>query len=88
MKKDSAFQYYIGGQKIEDTPLISRKEAEALWDKHKEHFIQQCEAGVEDAEMALWINMKYDTNYRQTSRRIHSQDAVIKNGVLYQLQPV
>ena len=88
MKKDCAFQYYIGSKRIEDTGLITRKEADELWEKHKPQFIQFCETKNEyfdDAEMALWIDMGNELNYEKTAKRVHSSDVILKNGFGYEL---
>jgi hypothetical protein len=91
MKKipcDCAFQYYIGVRCIEDTGLITREEAEELWEKHKPHFIKICEEKneySEDAEMALWIDMRNEINYHKTAKRVHSSDVIMKNGVGYEM---
>lgn len=88
MKKDCAFQYYIGSKRIEDTGLITRKEADELWEKYKPEFIMFCETKhqyLEDAEMALWIDMKYETNYQKTAKRVNSQDVIMKNGFGYEM---
>lgn len=88
MKKDCAFQYYIGSKRIEDTGLITRKEADELWEKHKPQFIQFCETKneyLDDAEMALWIDMKNEINYQKTAKRVNSSDVIMKNGVGYEM---
>jgi len=92
VKQDSdsdscAFQYFAEGKMIEDTGLITHKEAEAFWIKHREHFIKQCEWG-DTAEMAIWIEMDYDTHYHKQGRNIRSDEAIIKNGNAYTLEPV
>lgn len=84
--KDCAFQYYIGNKMIEDTGLITRDEAEALWEKHRNHFIQFCEKEYkydENAEMALWIDMRNEVNYRTTAKRVDSRDVVIEGGMAF-----
>jgi hypothetical protein len=88
MKKDCAFQYYIGSKCIEDTVLITREQADELWEKHKPQFIKFCEAKneyLDDAEMALWIDMKSEINYHKTAKRVNSSDVIMKNGVGYEM---
>ena len=89
MKKDCAFQFYVGCECIEDTGLITRKQADELWENHKPHFIKVCEAKneywAEDAEMALWIDMGNELNYEKTAKRVHSSDVILKNGFGYEL---
>lgn len=72
----SAFQYYREGKMIEDTALITREEADSLWDEHLEDFKSACKRG-DDAEIALWVNMEYEGNYQETGRRHSSQDVCI-----------
>ena len=72
---------------IEDTDLITRDEADALINKHKQEFVKCCESG-DSAEIALWINMRYRCNYRETAIRANSKDVILKNGIAFTLKPV
>lgn len=92
-KRDCVFQYYIGTKCIKDTSteeegLITREEAEELWSVYLDHFRNACK-GIgkndwEDAEMAIWVNMKYPTNFRETARHLHSGDTFVVDGVVYE----
>ena len=84
---DCAVQFYANGLMIEDTDLISRDEADALINKHKPEFIRCCERG-DSAELALWVNMRYPGNYRDTAIRVNSEDVILKNGIAFTLTPV
>lgn len=68
-KKDCAFQFAHDSwpklKLVEDTPLISLDEAKELWAKYLPDFIRQLELG-NNPEMALWINMKDNTDYHTT----------------------
>jgi hypothetical protein len=72
---------------VEDTDLITREEADALVRKHKAAFVKACECG-DNAEIALWVNMRHSTNYRETAVRANSADVIIKNGIAFTLTPV
>ena len=85
--RDCAVQFYANGLMIEDTDLISRDEADALINKHKPEFIRCCERG-DSAELALWVNMRYPVNYRDTAIRVNSEDVILKNGIAFTLTPV
>ena len=71
--QDCAFQYYRGGRMVIDTALVTREEADELWEIYISDFKEACERG-DDAEIALWVDMKYDVNYQKTAKRHHSQD--------------
>lgn len=84
---NAAFQYATGNpvKVIEDTDMISRESAEALFDKYIEQYKKDFEDGKEP-EMAVWINMKSEGSYGETSRHWHFEDMIIEDGKLYQKQ--
>lgn len=69
-KKDCMFQYIVTtGQifrdykSIEDTDLITREEADALWLKYRDDFIRNLKDEWAQPEMGIWINCKDNTDY-------------------------
>ena len=71
--KDCAFQYYRGGTLVEDQEMLTRSEADALWEKHKHSFCLAVKQR-ENAAVALWIDMKYPGNYVKTAVRFDAED--------------
>lgn len=70
-KKDCMFQYATNpgwgrGEIIKDTGLITRNEADELFEKYKADFINRLEAG-ERPEMVIWIGCKDESDYHTTS---------------------
>jgi|ERR1035437_1181403 hypothetical protein len=47
---------------VEDTGLITRKQAEVLWHKWQPKVYEQLKEGL-DVEMGIWINCKDTTDY-------------------------
>lgn len=86
-RKDCAFQYFAEGHMIEDTGLISRDDAEQLWEEHGPDFTKQAERG-EEAEMALWVEMQYEGNFQRTAKRVSSVEVIVKDGRAFTMEPV
>lgn len=83
IEKDCAFQYATGdGTILENTDLITLEEANALWDKYVDQYKEHLEHN-DDPEMAIWINMKNDTDYHTTARHWCGSDVIIKDGCLF-----
>ena len=81
--KDCAFQYATSNCIIrEDTDLITRAEADALWAKYIPQFKQDVEAGI-DPEMAIWIDMKNETDYHTTAEHWCGQDFTVRDGEMF-----
>jgi len=80
-----AFQYYARGRMVEDTGLITREEAETLWQNHKEDFKRMVE-DEEEAEMALWVEMADDTNYHKTAKNMRADECVMRQGIMFRLE--
>jgi len=82
--KDCTFQYALGnGTMKEDTELITRTEAEKLWEEYKPVFMADLEHGSEP-EMAVWVDMANDGDFHTTSLYWGGGDMIIQNGQLYQ----
>ena len=85
--RDCALQFYAGSELIEDTGLITRSEAEALWEHHKDAFLRRCHRNQE-AQMAIWANMQNDCDYRTMERHAHSDEIVLRHGNAFNLVPL
>lgn len=87
-KKDCLFQFALANALtciIEDTNLITRKEADELWDKHYPRFVRCLQEGKEP-EMAIWINCDTDTDYHTTSKYLDYRDNLeVKDGKVYKI---
>lgn len=81
--KDCVFQYATGRGVIKRyTGLISRADAEELWQKYISEFKDDFEKG-EDPEMAIWIDMENEADFRKTASHWCSGDMVMENGNLF-----
>lgn len=86
--KDCAFQYATAdGIIVKDTDLISRADAEQLWQEHIDLFKSDVEAG-KTPEMAIWIDMRSNTDYHTTAIHWHGDDFIIKDGQLFSVVAV
>jgi hypothetical protein len=85
--KDCAFQFIKNGKVIEDTGLITRSDADDMWLKHKPAFIKCVENG-DSAEVALWVDMGYSTNYRKTAFDFSTDDCIMENDRCYVKNPL
>ena len=91
MKKDCMFQYYRGNKMIEDTGLITEKEARKLFNKHFDDFkkalVLAQERDYDYPELAIWNKCKYYQNYGHKLIHLDS-DCFVQNNVLYKKIPV
>lgn len=86
MKKDCAFQYATSdGHIVENTDLITREEADKLFEKYKPIFKKDLDNGNEP-EMALWVNMEDSSGYKETAYHWHYADMIVLNNNLYKLE--
>jgi len=68
MKKNCLFQYYNGQITVVDTELITRKEADRLFDKHEREVREGLKEGF-DVQMGIWINCKTNTDYHTLDKK-------------------
>ena len=87
MKKDCAFQYATTREIIADADLITLDEAEALFEKYIPDFMNRLEKD-EYPEMAIWVDMKNNTDYRTTSKYWHWSEMQIIDGELFECHRV
>jgi len=76
-----AFQYYDGNKVVSDETKITLEEAKELWNKYYDDMVEKTTDGL-DIEVAIWINMKNDSDYRDTL--IHLSSPEVRNGKLYE----
>jgi hypothetical protein len=86
--KDCAFQYATGdGVVLHDTGLITRVEAEVMWQDNIPTFKDHMERGREP-EMAIWINMESEGDFYKKSAHWCAEDMEIRGGDLYEVTRV
>jgi hypothetical protein len=76
-----AFQYYNGRSVVCDKYALTLEEAKKLWNEHYADMLEKTTDG-EDIEVAIWINMQNDSDYRETL--IHLSAPEVRNGKLYE----
>jgi hypothetical protein len=86
--KDCAFQYATGdGVVLHDTGLITRADAEVMWQNNIPTFKDHMERNREP-EMAIWIDMAREGDYGNKSAHWCAEDMEIRDGDLYELNRV
>ena len=85
--KNCAFQYSTERRIIEDQSHLTLDEAVALWVKYIDDFKLKLNNG-DNPEMAIWINMKHDSDYHTTFKHLHADSCIVKDGYLYSLDRV
>ena len=87
--KDCCFQYATEqrGDPVIDSGLISRADAEQMWQEHIPKFKRDVERGA-IPEMAIWIDMGSDTDYCKTASHWHGAEMELRGDGLYQVTRV
>jgi len=81
-ERNCAFQYYDGKNIIEDISNITLIECKQLFNHHYEDMIiSQTQVG--GIEVAIWINMDNDNDYKETL--IHLKNPRIENNRMCEL---
>jgi hypothetical protein len=83
-KKDCMFQCGSRYDIWENTGLITRKEAEALWEKHLETIKDNWDE-LSSPQMCIWVNCTSDTDYGEVGKDIDFRDCVLENGNFYRV---
>ena len=90
-KKDCMFQYALNPSRvfmkdpiIENTDLITRKEADKLWEKYLPDFMERLVKGKEP-EMVIWTGCKNATDYRNDEKHLYPDEMIVENGRLYKV---
>ena len=76
-----AFQYYNGRKVVCDKYNLTLDEAKELWNEHYADMVEKTTDG-EEIEVAIWINMRNDSDHRETL--VHLSSPEIRNGKLYE----
>ncbi len=83
--KNCAFQFATDHRTVAvDTGLITREEADELWEQYLPEFIAAIEAS-NNPEMALWIDMADGDNYHKAEKHYQSEDFLVLNDRLYKI---
>ena len=85
MEKNCLFQYYKIGECIEDTELITRKEADELWEKYIPDVIKNWN-DYDRPQMVIWTNCDSNTDYNFIEKEIDFRDCVLENGSFYRVK--
>lgn len=81
---DCLFQFGSKDDVIVDTGLVTREEADALWEKHKDQFVRLWKLGM-DPEMCIWVNCRHAADYHTATRHAHPSDTEVIGGEIYRV---
>lgn len=81
-KNNFGFQYGSDKKMFDDKSLISQAEAQGLWEKHYQGFINELENGNRP-EMAIWSGMNHEADYHTKKEYLCSSHCKVIDGVLY-----
>lgn len=86
MKKDCMFQYATLNEIIENTGLITKDEAEALFEKYQDDIKRKWNK-FEKPQMGIWTNCKNNTDYNNKflSKYIGYEECELKDGIFYKI---
>lgn len=79
--KDCMFQYATHKEIIEDTDLITLKEAKKLFDDYRQDFTEKLDC---NPQMVIWINCETNGSYSETLYNWCAEDFKVIEGELYQ----
>ena len=86
--KDCVFQYATSDGVVKrDTNLITRADAEELWQKYIPVFKEDMGKGLEP-EMGIWVDMKNEWDFHKTCAYWCGSDMKLKGDKLYLLKLV
>ena len=78
--RNCAFQYWNGRKMVADKSELTLDESKELWNAHYADMVKKTEES-EDIKVAIWINMKDGSDYRETL--IHLISPEVRDGKLY-----
>lgn len=81
-EKNCLFQFATRHNVIEDTDLITRKEADELWNKYLEDIKENWDALL-SPQMCIWIDCESNTDYHTVGKEIDYRDCELENGKFY-----
>lgn len=79
------FQYYNGYKTIEDTGLITEKEADDLWKKYYLEAKDNLKDGL-NVQMVIWGDCNSPTDYSKEEKAIDHYDCVVEDGSIYRIK--
>lgn len=82
--KNCMFQYATRNKVIENTDLITLKEAEVLWDKYQKDIKERWD-DFNCPEMCIWIDCLDNTNYHKVEKEIDWRDCELEKGTFYKV---
>lgn len=85
IKRDCLFQYATRQKIYEDTDLITRDEADELWDKYKSSIRSNWDE-FSSPQMCIWIKCKDNTDYHTVGREIDFRDCELENDEFYKIK--
>lgn len=97
MKKDRMFQYaYDNGfhgsgcsfsdiKIVEDTGLITEKEALVLWDKYYDECLRRLKFD-ERPQMCIWKDCETNTDYHTVGKEVDYRDCELEDGHFYRVE--
>jgi hypothetical protein len=83
-KKDCLFQYATKHKVIEDTGLITRKEADELVQKYLQDLKDNWDE-FDSPQMAIWIDCDSNTDYHTMGLDIDYRDCELENEHFYRI---
>jgi hypothetical protein len=87
MEKNYMFQYAHREQVLEDTDLITKQEAEDLWDKWITHLKDNWDS-FSRPQMCIWKNCIKNTDYSEIEKEIDYRDCELEKGRFYKVTKV
>lgn len=85
VKRDCLFQYATNHKVIEDTELITRKDADKLVQKYLEDIKGRWD-DIESPQMVIWIDCDTNTDYHTMDLEIDYRDCELSNGHFYRIK--
>lgn len=82
--KNCMFQYATKHKTKEDTDLITREEANALWDKWQNDIRENWDE-LDSPQMCIWVECEKNTDYSKIAKEIDYRDCELENGSFYKI---
>lgn len=79
------YSFSLGVKFYEDTELITKREADDLWERYYPQMIKDLEDG-ERPQMCIWKDCKNNSDYHTVEKEINYSDNLqVENGKIYKL---
>jgi len=82
MKKNCLFQYATRQRIVEDTGLITKEQAQELWEKYQENIKENWDS-ISSPQMVIWTDCKNNTDYYTVLKEIEHSDCELVGGKFY-----